>query len=121
MTFVVGQSLHGDPETPLCEAVKVKCALHQRPQDDRDARTIRHLPRTAADRECDHPNSKKHATISKAGRVKPSKAFDIKHEATGFGVCTAGFWSCFYSVFLIYAHIPPFWDSNVYSLYVGNM
>ncbi|MGE9641895.1 hypothetical protein ACQP3J_33175, partial [Escherichia coli] len=48
--YVLGVSLHGGPERPLCEAVKVKSGLPWRPQDVGDARVIGYLLRRAANR-----------------------------------------------------------------------
>lgn len=45
-----GVPLHGGPERPLYEAVKVKHGLPCRPQGDGDARVMGYLPRRAADR-----------------------------------------------------------------------
>ena len=42
---VSGVFLHGSPEKPLCEAVKVKPGLLWRPQNVRDARAVGYLPR----------------------------------------------------------------------------
>lgn len=45
------QGLYGGPERLLHEAVKVKPALHWRPQDSGDARVTKHLPSRAADKD----------------------------------------------------------------------
>jgi hypothetical protein len=42
-------SLHGGPEGPLFETVKVKPGLPWRPQDVGDARVMVYLPREATD------------------------------------------------------------------------
>lgn len=56
--------------------------------------------------------------VSKAGRQgQLSKPFHIRHRA-GFGVCPAGFQSCFVPIFPYYASIPPFWNVNSALLYV---
>lgn len=39
-----------------------------------------------------------------------------RHGAAGFGVCPAGFGTCFYPVLPHCALIPPFWNGNVYSV-----
>jgi hypothetical protein len=43
-----GVSLHGGPEWPLCETVKVRPGLPWQPQEVRDARVIGYLLRRAA-------------------------------------------------------------------------
>ena len=47
-SHVSGESLYGDPERPLREAVKVKPGLPWRSQDVGDARVMRYLPRKSA-------------------------------------------------------------------------
>lgn len=44
------------------------------------------------------------------------KSVKGRHGAAGFGVCPAGFGTCFYPVLPHCALIPPFWNGNVYSV-----
>ena len=92
MTYILqkGQALHGVPERPLCEAVKVKPGLHQSPQDVGNVRAVRHWPRRALDREWNQAKKEKCAVGSQAEGVGPSKSTDIRHKAIGFGVLFAG-------------------------------
>ena len=45
-----------------------------------------------------------------------TKTSEIRHRATEFGVCPAGFWSCFGPVFPHYAHFPQFWNGDIDSV-----
>lgn len=56
-------------------------------------------------------------TGSHAGGEEPFKPFEtkvpeIKPEATAFGICPSGFWSCLGPLFSHYALIPPFGNRN---------
>lgn len=93
--IVVVMSLHGGPERPLYEAVKVKPGLPKNPQDTGDARVVGYLSKKVAKREWTQPKRKKCVAVNKADRSwRPEEHFDIRHEAE-FGVCPTGFWFCF--------------------------
>lgn len=62
-----GVSLHGGPERPLDEAVKVNLGLLWRPQDVIDARVVGHLSRKAAIREW---NQSKRETLLQSTKLK---------------------------------------------------
>ena len=85
-----------------------------------------HNCRMSARRSCTQwnwPKEKKSVAVSEARRVPLSELFDIIHGVRGSGIFLPWFQSCFGQVFPHSAHIPPFWNHNVYSvlLYVGNM
>jgi hypothetical protein len=88
--------------------VKVKPGLHWRRQCVEDARAMRHLPRRVAHREWNQPRREKYVSGSNTKRVEPSKPFAITCEASVFGICPAGFWSCCGSVPPHYAPFLPF-------------
>lgn len=71
-------SPQSSPESPLCEAVKVKPGLTGRPKDVGDVRTVGCLPGR---------------TFSKVGRMEPSKVFDVRDGVTEFSICSTGFQS----------------------------
>jgi hypothetical protein len=48
--YISRMSLHGGPERPLCEALKVKPGFHWRHQDVRDSRVSECLLRKDADK-----------------------------------------------------------------------
>lgn len=56
------------------------------------------------------------ATDNTAEKEEPSEPSDTGYGVKGFGVCYAGFGSCFGSVFLLYDLISPFWNGSVYSV-----
>ena len=61
------------------------------------------------------PKRKKCAAVSNAGRSwRSEEHFDIRRGDAEFGVCPAGFQSCFGPVFPHYAPFPTFWNDNVY-------
>ena len=115
-----GVACHGGPERPLCEAVKMKPGLPWRPQDIGDARVMWYLPRRAANRVWNQPKRETHVAVNKAERSWGSE--DIRHGDADFGVCPAGFQSCFGPVF---PHSAPssIWnnDVNPVLLYIGSM
>ena len=117
--------LHGGPERPLHEAVKVKSGLCWRPQEIADARVMGCLPRRIASRIWNQPRERERdVEINKAeGTWRPEEHFDIRHGDAEFGVCPASFQSCFALAFLGSVSFPPFWNGNVYSvpLCVGGM
>lgn len=82
---------------------------------------MEHLTRKAACKEW----TQLKINVFQAGNLKdgPSKPFSIAHKATGFGVYTAGFQSCFGSIFPHYVPFLPLLNGNVdaVTLYVGNM
>lgn len=89
---VLWMSLSRDPEKSLCEAVKAKCMLPWRPQDDRNARVMWDLPRLAVKRECYQFKRKKCVTVNKVERNWGSQEYiDINHGDAKFWVCPAGF------------------------------
>jgi hypothetical protein len=55
---MAGVSLHGGPEKPFYEVVKVKPGFHWGPQDVRDVGVMGDLPSKAADRERDQPKKR---------------------------------------------------------------
>lgn len=61
--------LHGGPEKPLHEAVKAKPGFHWIPQDVRNARVVRYLPKKVVDREWDQLMRKKCVTVNKIERT----------------------------------------------------
>lgn len=63
-----GVSLHGGPERPLCEAVKMKPESPWRPQDAGDARDTVYLPRRAAEQVWNQCQREKCAVVNKAER-----------------------------------------------------
>lgn len=82
--------------------------LPWRPQDVGDARIVGYLSRGAANREWNKPKREECAVVNKATRNERSaECFDNRHRDTGFQVCAAGVWSCFGSVYLYYASLPP--------------
>jgi hypothetical protein len=68
---------------------------------------------------------KKCVAVNKAerGSWRTEECFDIRHEVAEFGVCLAGFLSCFGPVFPYYAPFSMYWNGNVspVPLYVGRM
>ena len=95
----------------MCEAVKLKPGLPWRTQDVRDARVVGYLPRRAANREWNQPKRKKCAAVSKAELSwRSEEHLDIRHGDAEFGVCPAGFQSCFVPVFPHCAPLATFWN-----------
>lgn len=81
--FVAGVSLHGGPERPLSEAVKVKPGFPWRPQDVEDARAMRYLPGRAADTEWNQTKREKYVNkAERSGRFEElaNKPFDIRNS-----------------------------------------
>jgi len=64
-----------------------------RSQDAKDAKSVRNLPRRVADRTWNCLVF--HVAGSKAGgeasKIFGTEAPDMRHRATGFGICPAGF------------------------------
>ena len=81
-----------------------------------DDRVMGYLLGTTANRK-NQPKKKNKAEMS----WRSEEHFDIKHRDTEFGVCPAGFQSCFGPIFPHYLPFPSFWKSNVYPMpfYVG--
>ena len=80
------------------EAVILK--LPWRPQDVRDARAVDYLLRKAANREWNQPRRNQFVAINKdekgVGDLKTTLTSDLLHHGDAeFGVCPAGFLSCF--------------------------
>lgn len=75
-----------------------------------------------AHREWHQPKREKQVAGSQVGRTEASKSSDIRHKATGFRVCSAGFWSRFDPYLLNMPSFLPFWNGNRYSvtLYFGS-
>jgi hypothetical protein len=73
--------------------------LPWRLQDVRDARAMVYLLRKAANREWNQLRRKKFVAVKKIKKKKRScrsvDHFDIRHRDAEFGVCPAGFLSCF--------------------------
>lgn len=91
-------SLHGDLETPLCEAVKRKPRLPWRFRDITDARVTRYLPKKAANRTWNQPKEEERVAVNKGEKSWRS---DIRHVDTELGVCLASFRSCFDPLFFL--------------------
>ena len=78
------------------EAVKLCRIL----QNARAAGSAGYLLRKAALREVSQPKRENWITVTKLnGDGRAEECFDIRHGGAEFGVCSAGFWSCFGSVF----------------------
>lgn len=74
-------SLHGSPEKPLCEAVKLKSGFPCRPQEIRDTRVVGYMSRRAANRDQNMPKGKKCVTVDSAERNwRSEERFDTRHE-----------------------------------------
>ena len=124
MRHVSEVSLNEGLERSLHEAMKVKPGLAKRPQDVRHARAVGNLPKKTGKREWNQFKRKKCVAVNKAERSwRSEEHFDIRHGDTEFGVCPAGFWSRFGSVFPYYAPFPVFWNGNAYPvpLHIGSM
>jgi hypothetical protein len=66
-----------------------------------------YLPRKAAIREWSKPKRKKCVAVNKAEESwKSEEPFDFKNGNEVFGVCSAGFWSCFGPVFISSLVLP---------------
>jgi len=92
---MVGVSLQGDPERPLCEALKVKPVFPCKPTEPCDT-----YQRKVANREC---NQLKRKNVLQSTKVKGVGDLNLtSHTEMLFGVCTAGFlallWSSISSV-----------------------
>lgn len=59
--------------------MKAKSRLHRRHQDVGSVRAIGYLPKGTVGREWSQPGREKCVVVSKTGRTKPSKPFDIRH------------------------------------------
>ena len=89
-------SLYGVPETPLCEAVKVKPELLWRPPNIGDAGTMGYLLNRTDNRKWNQPKREKCVAVNRAEKSGRSEEhFDTRHGDAEFGVCPACFWSCF--------------------------
>ena len=106
-----GVSLHGGPERPLSEAVKVKSGLCWRPQDvgaempvswDTCQGELLSECRPVQEEEV-------HSTKQKGlGDLKSALTLDMEVQAS--------FQSCFGPVFPHYVPLPSFWNGNIYIL-----
>ena len=70
------------------------------------------------------PSVRKCVTVNKVEQNwRSDESLDIRNGDTEYGVCSAGFWSCFGIVFSCYVTFHMFWNANVctVSLYVGSM
>lgn len=83
-----------------------------------------YLPRRAADSKWTQPKRDKYITVSKDGRVEPSKPLGIRRGATVFEFALLDFGSPLVQYFFSMP-LPPtlFWNGNTYSmpLYVGTV
>jgi hypothetical protein len=76
--------------------VKTKLGFYWKLQNVGDAKAVGYLPGRADSREWNQSKGKKCAAVNGAGRSwRPEEHFDIRHGAAEFGVCPAGFQSCF--------------------------
>lgn len=104
-----------------CES-KVRATL-ETPKCWRCQRVMRICPGGgAAHREWHRSKREKQVAGSQVGRAEPSKSSDIRHKATGFRVCSAGFGSRFDLYLLNMPSFLPFWNGNRCSvtLYFGS-
>jgi len=100
--------LHGNPERPLCEAIKVKPGFYWRPQAVGYDRVIGNLPKRAADKVWNQPKRKNMLQSTKLkgiGDLKSVLTLDMGHRVWNL---PAGFRFCFGSVFPHYAPFPIF-------------
>lgn len=65
---MLGMSMHGNPESSLHEAVKVKPGLCRRSKDVGDARVVGYLLRKSANRESKWPKRKTCVVVKKVER-----------------------------------------------------
>lgn len=79
------------------------------------ARAGRHLPRRAAQEVGPAQEKEMYLGGSKAGRVEPLKAFDIR-QSSRIQSCPVGCWSCVGTAFPCYYPITSFWNGNVCSM-----
>ena len=68
--------------------------LPWRPQDIQDARDLGYLLRKVANRQWNQPRRKKFVAVNKDEKVVGGH-FGIRHGDAEFGLCPAGFLSCF--------------------------
>lgn len=71
-----------DCERLVCDAVKVKPDLEQRPQDAGEAGGMRHVQRRAAGRKQNQPRSGASVAGCEAGEAGPSKALKLKYPTS---------------------------------------
>lgn len=82
---MAGESLHGSPEWPFHEAVKVKPGLHWRSQHVRHARAVVHLPQKATRQARNQRKTETHAEANDTGRTGlPEEHFDIRYGDAEF-------------------------------------
>lgn len=60
-------------------AMKAKTRLHRRHQDVGSVRAIGYLPKRTVGKEQNQPGRERCVVVSKTGRTKPPKPFDIRH------------------------------------------
>lgn len=102
---MAGEFLHGGPERPPHEAVKIKPGLCRRPKMLVVPEGC--LPGKAAGSGTAPEREVWCVAAGKAGRAEPSKPFDIRHKVTGFGVCPDRFRSSLGPYFLpLLLHLP---------------
>jgi hypothetical protein len=83
-----------DSQTMEQDAVKLK--LPRRSQNVSNARGMGYLLRKAANNEWNQPKRKKFVAVNKdESSWKSKKNNGVRHGDAEFGVCPAGFWSCF--------------------------
>ena len=83
-----------ESQTLKQEAVTLK--LPWRLKDVKDARAMGYMLRKAANREWNQPRRKQFVAVNKDEKEWRSEdCFDISHGDAEFGVCPAGFLSCF--------------------------
>jgi hypothetical protein len=112
----VSESLQGDPERVMFEAVRVKLIMQWRPQDDGDASNVKQLRKVVGNEWNQFKRATMWAKAVGVGMPKPFGAhitmphtMDAGHGATGFNVCPAGFQSCFGPIFAFSPH-PSLWN-----------
>jgi len=104
------ETQRGHCEVSQREAVKVKPVLPWRSQDGIDARAVGYLLRNADHREWNRPKRKKCVGVHELKGDGDLKCLDIRHGVAEFGVCPAGFQTCFGPVFPHYGPLPIFLD-----------
>ena len=94
------QALWRSPEDCVCIPEDIRLKLPWIPQDARDIRALRYLPRKAANREQNQPKRKNFVAVSKDEKSwRDEECFNIRHGDSEFGDCPASFWSYFGPIF----------------------
>jgi hypothetical protein len=107
--MLAGESLHERLERPLCEIVKMK------PGCSGDAKMLELSElwisaKESCTQEVEPAQGRKVCCRQQSWKAEAIYTLGIRHGATGFGVCLAGIWSCFGSVFPHCSLIRPFWN-----------